>query len=178
MIRPLIIVLLVLGGHASALIPIKNVRVLFEKAATDEKTCMQLLDSLKKSDPVKNPVHYGYWGAVETISAQYAVNPYTKWSTFDKGKAKLEKVIAANPSNIELIYLRFTVQCGAPSFLGYNQNINTDKRFLIDHLREVYEKNFDHDLFYRISKYLEQAEQLTDTEKNEVAVIKKTVRIK
>ena len=45
---------------------------------------------------------------------------------FNRGKSILEEAIEANPLNVELRYLRYSLQKRVPDFLGYNANIDED----------------------------------------------------
>ena len=64
------------------------------------------------------------------------MNPYTKLKLFNEGRVDLEIAIMKAPENIELIYLRFTVQSNCPDFLRYNSNIDADKEKLLLALEE------------------------------------------
>ena len=76
-----------------------------------------------------------------------------KYESFTKGKKQLESIIKKYPDNIELHFLRLTIQDNLPSFLGYDDNISEDKNFIKTKIKEV--KN-DPDLVERITAYLAQ----------------------
>lgn len=78
-----------------------------------------------------------YLGALETIWAKYVGNPFSKLSTFNKGKEKLEKAVKNAPDNLEIRYLRLSVQKNAPSILGYDKAIKTDAEFLRKNIGRV-----------------------------------------
>jgi hypothetical protein len=135
----------------------------FEKAATD---CKALIDGLKSVTVDKDPVLYGYLGAAETIYAQYSYNPYSKLSLFGSGQKKIEAAIAKKPDSIELRYLRFTVQSGAPSFLGYNTKLTDDKTKILAEIKALAAS--DADLHKRITAYLKQSTNVTAAEKKQL----------
>lgn len=150
-------------------ISLQQARDQFEKAAQSEASCKMLIDNLSGVTAAKNPILYGYLGAAETIYAQFSYNPYTKLSRFNTGKGKLDAALLAKPDALELIYLRFTVQSGAPSFLGYNSQLSSDKKKLIDGLKPL--STSDYDLYKRISAYLKQSAQLDTVEKQRLTTI-------
>jgi hypothetical protein len=153
-----------------------QVRNRFENASKGEALCETLLSTVRGHTAESNAVMYGYQGAGETIYAQFSANPYTKLSRFNTGKAKLEAALTKQPQSMELHYLRFTVQCGAPSFLGYNTQLAADKKFLLGGLSQLSAN--DYDLYCRIAKYLEQSTQLSAAEKQQLNAILKVSPVK
>ena len=52
----------------------------------------------------------------------------------------LETAIQTSQQNVELRCLRFAAQSNIPSFLGYHESIQKDKRFILEqypHVRDV-----------------------------------------
>jgi hypothetical protein len=92
----------------------------------------------------------GYHAVIWFLWADFYVNPIKKWKCFSKGKNELEELINADYNNIELRFLRLTIQDNVPAFLGYNQNIKEDKDFLYNQLNNITDK----DLRKRIISYL------------------------
>jgi len=79
----------------------------------------------------------GYQGAVRMVMARYYFNPITKWNSFSRGKDMLESAVRSQPDNVELRFLRLSIQENAPSFLGYHQNQEEDKSFLNQELIHI-----------------------------------------
>jgi len=114
-------------------------RIQYEKAIEDEDTCKMLIEQFKikeKKNELKS-VELAYLGALETIWANHVINPFSKLKAFRDGKEKIEKAATQTPKNIEISYLRLSVQKNAPSFLGYNDNINEDTEFLKEHRHQI-----------------------------------------
>ena len=140
---------------------LEKVRNLYGLAAENEKAARELLDltESKKSD---EPVMLGYKAAGHMMMAKHVGNPFKKMSHFNKGKDYLNTAITADTKNLELRFLRFSVQAEAPGFLGYRQNLQEDKTLL---LRGV--KNIE-DLVLRnmILNYLRASKGLSSAEKD------------
>lgn len=85
---------------------------------------------IKKYKETKNTSVLAYVYAVEMKQAEYAFNPISKLKIFNKTKKKLDKLILANPNNIDVRYIRLVLQEQTPSILGYKDNIKEDKEFL------------------------------------------------
>lgn len=111
---------------------LSTLRSLYNEASIDKTKAKKLLEIAEKNSSISF-VYFGYKGAAKIILAKHAFNPYTKWNLFNEGKDILESAIASDPNSLELKYLRFTIQMNVPSFLGYKNNINSDKEFLKEH---------------------------------------------
>lgn len=114
---------------------LQTIRDLYQKAPEDESKTIELINKLQGSDI--GTTLQGYKGAATMLMAKHAFNPYQKVKYFNEGKAILEKAIQSDKNNIELRYLRYTIQVNAPSFLGYQSNMNEDKTFLQQHVEGV-----------------------------------------
>ena len=57
-------------------------------------------------------------------------SPISKWNTFKKGKGNIEQAIKIEPDNVELRFIRLSIQKNIPSFLGYKSNIDEDIEFI------------------------------------------------
>lgn len=91
-----------------------------------------------------------YRSAIWFLWADYYFNPFKKWSCFLKGMKSMELLVKTNPNNIELRFLRLTIQENIPDFLGYSDNKIEDRQFITGNLNEVTDK----DLKIRIVNYL------------------------
>jgi hypothetical protein len=156
----------------------QQVRSLYEKAALEEASCKEVIRLTEKSTPEKDPVNYCYLGAAQTISAQYAGNPYTKLQLFNTGKSKIEQAASLQPKNVEIAYVRFTVQCGAPAFLNYSSAMTKDKTIILDNLENVFRIQKDFDLFYRIIRFLDKNKNVTPAEQQRLKQIKTNLNVK
>lgn len=140
------------------------VRNLYQKAATEEYSCKKLIDELKQYSENNNPTLGAYKAAATIIMAKHLVNPIDKLSSFNQGKSLLEKCIKTDTKNIEMHYLRFTIQKNSPSFLGYTNSIDKDKTFLINSIDKIK----DMQLKQLIISCLKTSEYLTSIEKQKL----------
>lgn len=149
--------------RSNATVDIASVRILFQKAVSDEKACKQLTHLLAPYDE-RNPLLLGYKGSGTMMMAKHVFNPFSKLSYFKKGKQMLESAIATDETNFELRFLRFTAQTNMPSFLGYNNDIEKDKEFILNyysHIKDAELKEF-------VLPSLKKSKYLTTTEKEQL----------
>ncbi|MGB0881964.1 MAG: hypothetical protein ACPGSO_03345 [Vicingaceae bacterium] len=117
-----------------------------------EKTSVKEFASyLAINENKKDIITESYRSVIWFLWADYYFNPFKKWNCFLNGKQALEALIKENNNNVELRFLRLTIQENLPKLLGYNNKIEEDKTFLNKHIHLV----TDHDLLNRITNYLD-----------------------
>lgn len=139
------------------------VRGLYQNAAEQETAAKKLLEITREYNAQK-PVLLGYKGAGHMMMAKHVINPFSKMSHFNKGKKIYASAIAAAPQNLELRFLRFSVQAEAPGFLGYKQNIEEDKQLLLKGIGEIE----DPQLQKMILQYLLNSGEISSIEKEKI----------
>ena len=75
-------------------------------------------------------MHLAYLGAFQTIWANHVFNPFSKLKTFNKGKRNIDKAIKLSPNNVEIIFIRYSIQKNSPAFLSYKSNLKEDQKIL------------------------------------------------
>jgi hypothetical protein len=108
---------------------------LYKLATSNEESCDNMLYTLERFNETNSPLYTGYKASATILKAKYAFSPVNKLSYFSKGTKLLEKCLLADKSNLELRFLRLSVQLKSPSFLGYNENIKEDKEFIINNIQ-------------------------------------------
>ncbi len=115
---------------------LNKVRENYSQFKSNKELCLNTMIELSKMKD-KSPIHLAYLGALQTIWANHNVSPISKLNTFKKGKDNIELAIVAAPENVEIRFIRLSVQKNAPSFLFYNSNIMGDKDFIKKHLHQI-----------------------------------------
>lgn len=113
-----------------------DVRKNYSQLATDKKMCSELLAQLEKNKD-QSATHLAYLGALQTIWANHVFSPISKLKTFNKGKKNIEQAIKKEPDNVELRFIRLSVQKNAPNFLGYHSNIKEDIQFIKNNRSQI-----------------------------------------
>ncbi len=106
----------------------------------------KLLSGLSSEDPLI----LGYKGMSEMLVAYHSYNPVTKYLAFARGRDMLEAAIMKDPFNMELRFLRYSVQKNAPGFLLYSSSVLNDKKLLESALKS---NELDADLRSRILEF-------------------------
>lgn len=128
------ILTLVIAMLSVSKVDMAEVRYLFTVAEHNEESCKKLFEVTEGYTMDFDPIAYAYHAAAEMTMANHSVWPATKLTYFNKGRTKLEKVIIKYQDNIELRYIRFAVQYNTPAFLGYRNNLDSDRNYVMTHL--------------------------------------------
>jgi len=142
------------------------IRNLFYQSIKISDSADVLRDRLKAINSNSNSELIAYKGMSDLMICYHSYNPYTKYKLFISGKKLLEQAIMKDPRNIELRFLRLTVQLNVPPFLGYSSNINEDKIAIFNGLKNLNDK----DLFVRIYQYTMNAKKISSEEKQQMQI--------
>ncbi|GAB1447760.1 MAG: hypothetical protein L6Q78_06730 [Bacteroidia bacterium] len=155
---PLLIVLLFISASTPKTLP--EIRSLYGASISKSSASNQLIAYFTENPP-KNEVELAYEGAVRMVKAKHVFFPTDKLATYNQGKNLLESALSKAPSNLEIRYLRYSIQHESPGFLGYNKNMVEDRKMLIDKVSEVQ----DAELKSMIKSFLLKAAKLNPEEK-------------
>lgn len=114
---------------------VNHLRQNYKSATENKAVCNELL---RKLDSQSNSgINLAYYGALQSVWAKHVNNPIEKLRTFRKGKKNIEMAIKQKPDNLEIRFLRYSVQKGSPGFLGYKSNMDDDRNFLQKNLHTI-----------------------------------------
>lgn len=119
---------------------LKEIRVQYPTAVKSSDETSQLAALLLNKNISNSPVLMAYKGAVLTLKAKYSKSKQEKKDNFREGVSIIENAIKADSLNIEIRYIRLTIQENSPKFLGYHKNIEEDKMFIKDNYTNQNEK--------------------------------------
>jgi hypothetical protein len=116
---------------------LENIRMMFHKAESSQIVCLELIEQLQPYNEDNNVLFMGYKACATMLMAKHVFNPFSKLSHFKRGREMLEKAIQFDHNNIELRFLRYTIQTNVPSFLNYSQSKDLDRLFLVNSLNKL-----------------------------------------
>ena len=128
---------------------LNDIRKDFNKGVKDENLCKKYLQILQSK--ATTPLEKGYEAAFQMFMAKHTSNPFKKMGYFKDGKKILETQIKTEPANIELRFIRLCIQYHIPDFLGYKDNIEEDKGFLVTNLYKLQDEKTK-DIIYNYLK--------------------------
>lgn len=146
---------------------LKAIRKQLREAINDSKTT----DSLYKSlSGIKNHTGIidGFIAGLQALKAKHAWNPYSKIKHINNCEKTFEKAVAADPHNIEIRFMRFSVEDSVPGFLGYKKNLAPDSEEIITQLEKKNYGTADKILTIEIIKYLANSRRCTPAQVEEL----------
>jgi hypothetical protein len=118
-------------------INVDEARSLYVKSAENKEVCKKLYEKLAKIDEANQNLLLGYKGAVLAEMARHEKDAPKKLKLFKEGKRKLEQAIINDLENVELRFLRLSIQLHTPDVLRYNAQIKSDKQFIESNLEKL-----------------------------------------
>lgn len=113
-----------------------------ENIMKSEKQLNFHIENIKNNS---SPELIAYRGLFKTAYAEHVFWPTAKLSYFNEGKEDIEQQISKNPDLTELYFIRLMVQLNAPSFLGYQDDMDDDLYKVVnckdEHLRTYMVRN-------------------------------------
>jgi hypothetical protein len=144
-------------------------RRLYKEASENEKKLKDFEQAIQQEE-VSEAIRYAYKGALQALKGKYSFLPAIKLNFFWEASGYLQKALAQEPENVEIIFLRFTVECGVPSLMSYALHLQEDRKKIVELLPE---SHLEEDFKKAIAEYLIQSGKCTFAEKKvlqEIAV--------
>lgn len=134
----------------------------YPKAVQSAAITAKLDGELAKVTSSNKPVLLAYKGAVSTLKAKFAKSRSDKKDFFKDGVSLIESAVKAEPSNLEIRYIRMSVQENSPKFLGYHKNIEEDKEFILKNYASISST----ELKKLVKNFVMKSENFDEDEKN------------
>lgn len=151
---------------------INEIRSVYFKLKNDDCNALKLAKQFEKAPP-QSAILIGYQGAALAASPECISNPAKKLSEFKKGKKLIDAAIYKEPSNIEIRFLRFATQSKAPGFLGYKDNLEEDKKFLIKNIQNLQVIN-NKEVIKIITKFIIESDK---TDQNDEKIVNDFLKV-
>jgi len=128
---------LFISTQLNAAADLSIIRDLFGICSFDKASCYNLVSMTRAYELSKDPVLYAYHAAGEMTMATHEFWPPKKLEHFNSGKWKLEAAIKKHPKNVEMRYIRYSVQQGSPFFLDYSKHLDEDRKYVLDNMDQT-----------------------------------------
>jgi hypothetical protein len=144
---------------------VASVRIAYRDASTSKEKAFVLHKELENISEKDNTTVVAYKGAVAILTSQYFKKVKIKKVRFVKGATLIEYAVKKQPKNIEIRFIRLSIQQNIPKFLKYNLNINSDKEFILSNYKQIKSKVLKN----YIKDYILESEFFTTAEKNVIS---------
>ena len=139
------------------------IRKLLISALDSKKTTDSLYESLNTVKD-RSALLNGYMGTLQALKAKHAWNPYFKIKYLNDSEKTFKGAVSRDPHNMEIRFMRFSVEHNVPGFLGYNKNLDVDRQEIIKQVDEKYYASADKPLVKTIITFLLNSKRCTPAE--------------
>ena len=153
---------------------IDDIRKKYQLAVYDSKVANALSDKLSKID---NPdaLTLAYKGCTEALKAKHAWNPYNKLDYMNSFDKIITEAVLKSSDDIEIRFLRYSVQLNTPKYLGLSKNLAEDKSMIINLFLQKKFKNKDKVLVTEIYQFMLKSNVLSNNERDKMLVVLKSI---
>ncbi len=127
----------------------------------DNNTAAENLKTFTETK-LDKPIFKAYNGVSYAMMAKHHWNPYKKLEFVNKGLELLNQAITANAADVEMRFLRFSVEENLPSVVSFTSHIQADKTYILANIKPTH-------AFYNTMKgYLKTSKNLSEAEKKKL----------
>ncbi len=112
-----------------------------------------------------------YKAAALSLKAKHDWNPYNKLNWLKEALNIFEEAIRMDPDNIEIRFLRFSIEHYMPDFLGFSQHLEADKNAILKNIHHY--QDFDLELTHLKSfhGFFEESKRFDQRELDQIKVL-------
>ncbi len=83
----------------------------------------------------KDALIIAYVGTLEALKAKHSWNPYNKIKYVAQSRSTMKISVDKEPDNLEIRFMRFSIQHYTPAFLGYSKELGEDRKAIVANFR-------------------------------------------
>ncbi|MEI6311271.1 MAG: hypothetical protein WCP57_03325 [Bacteroidota bacterium] len=117
-------------------IKLDEIRKEYSKAVDNQLICEKWYHLFEKEIVLANQKLKAYKGGITITMARFVVVA-KKTPLVLQGKKMIEEAIAASKDDVEIRFIRYSIQVNLPPALGYNKNKIEDRVFINTHLAQL-----------------------------------------
>jgi hypothetical protein len=148
--------------------PIATIREELFYTNFDLEKCLIFYDKVKTFKQA-TPTIAAYEAAAKALIAKHSWNPVTKISTLKEAMDMLNKAVMSDNMNLEIRFLRLYIENSLPSYIGMKNDIQADKKMIIDNIQQLDASDLNVDIIKYILNYMSTSVACTI---DEIKVIK------
>ena len=159
--KVLCFVLFISSGVSAA--DITEIRKLYKEAPDNEDKAKELWKKLAEEENL-SPLLLAYKGATRAILAKHTWMPPKKYSYAKEGIRFLHEAVKKEGENIEIRYLRFTIEYHLPSFLGLSKDQEEDKQAFLNYMTKRKSYSIQESYFKEMAGFFIQSGKCSEDE--------------
>jgi hypothetical protein len=165
----LLFLLMMVFSNGYANNTIDDVRRNYSRAVLNSELTDQLFQQLIDSKS-NDALTLAYIATFNALKAKHALNPYSKITFLNSFDNQIKSAIKRQPENLEIRFLRLSVQANIPTFLGYSSNLAEDKLKILTLIKSQKFSEKDGLFIRKIVNYMVQTNQLSVEESKAIKI--------
>ena len=149
---------------------ITEIRVKFYQLAFDCADTEKILEEVRS---IQNPsgIIVAYEAAMQALMAKVVWNPFTKVSHVKLAEKVFDKAVKLDPLNIEIRFIRFSVEYHIPKWLGLSKHMQEDKDFILENINSFDTSCVSQDMLSYISNFVKESGWYSSSELEKISAI-------
>ena len=148
-----------------------QIRKDYYRAVNNEKAAETFYSGLKARKSTE-PIILAYFGSAQAIRARHAINPYNKLTYLKSGLKTLETAVSSSPQDLEIRFLRFSLEHYIPSFLGFSKHLETDREKIVELAKQRKFGAMDKPLLVNLLTFMKETKRCS---KQEIAILDQAI---
>jgi hypothetical protein len=112
----------------------------------------------------KDPLIWAYIATLDGLKAKHSWNPYNKLKFVSRSQKLIAKAVTAKPEDLEIRFMRFSLQHYTPEFLGFSKNLKEDREVIFSLYEQRKFGRSDQELVRNIAKFMIDSQRCTPKE--------------
>lgn len=142
---------------------IHEIRKSFHSALLDHEK-IESFHTFIESNNDSSPTNTAYLAMAKALMAQKAWNPIDKYIYLREYQKLIANAIETDSLNLEIRFLRFSVEYHVPDWLGFSQNLDEDKDFIKANSKKVNGLMFDKEYVRYIAYFIKDTKLFSQKE--------------
>ena len=143
---------------------IDEIRALYKQTDGSKEHTIVLFNKLQSVSEKDGNVLMAYKGASIAMKGRFEKGAKQKSTIFKKGITLVESALAKDSENIEIRFIRLSIQQNSPKILKYKKNIDEDKDFILSNYRAIKSyalKNYIREYIFNSSHFTVEEKRIT-----------------
>ncbi|NND77894.1 MAG: hypothetical protein HKN39_06895 [Flavobacteriales bacterium] len=151
-------------------IEIATIREKFFKLTLDSKDTEAVLEEVRSIEN-KSGIILAYEAALQALMAKVVWNPLSKINHLKLSNKIFDLAVEKDPENIEIRFIRFSVEYHIPKWLRLSRNMDKDKDYIMSNLELFDISCISRNMLTYIKKFVNQCGWYSNAELNKIAMI-------
>lgn len=146
---------------------ISGIREKFYKLTFNSENTESLLTEVRQIEN-RSGIILAYEAALQALMAKVAWNPFSKMNHVKISHKIFDRAVQKDPRNVEIRFIRFSVEYHIPKWLGLSKNMQRDKDFIMQNINSFDVSCLSKDMLEYIEVFVNECGWYSEGELEEI----------